>query len=62
MLQVEQLELWQLSQLLRELAKTEKSFSDLYIPRWHSDCENERFLTISYGLGGGSSAVLIKAH
>ncbi|MBT8406478.1 MAG: hypothetical protein KJP05_03395, partial [Deltaproteobacteria bacterium] len=42
--------------------KTEKGFSDLYIPSAHSDCENEHFLTISYGLGGGSSAVLIKAH
>jgi len=42
--------------------KTEKGFSDLYIPSGHSDCENEHFLTISYGLGGGSSAVLIKAQ
>ena len=41
--------------------ETEKDFSELDIVGAHKDCENTHFLTISYGLGGQSSSVVIKA-
>jgi 3-oxoacyl-[acyl-carrier-protein] synthase II len=42
--------------------ETEKDFSELNIPSDHRDCGKDHFLTVSYGLGGESAAVVIKAQ
>ena len=42
--------------------ETEKDFSELNIPRAHRDRGKDHFLTVSYGLGGESAAVVIKAQ
>ena len=42
--------------------ETEKDFSELNIPSAHRDCAKDHFLTVSYGLGGESAAVVIKAQ
>ena len=42
--------------------KTEKEFSNLNISNSHQECENDRFLSISYGIGGQSTSVIINAE
>ncbi len=41
--------------------KTENEFADLQISNAHQSCTQKQFLSISYGLGGQSTAVVVEA-
>jgi 3-oxoacyl-[acyl-carrier-protein] synthase II len=42
--------------------QTEKEFSDLKISGSHQACEKNKFLSISYGVGGQSSSVIVEIN